>query len=197
MKRLFSFFLLVGFLFISACSGSRSTTHNPRCLTCVGTSLGYQVSPSGDGFGISIIKNDDDGIQFAYAFAESENQGTVAITPDARETATVLLNYFGNENYTLTNQTSVWLSTDVFYALKRGESVALGLGNGDSGLFSGGEVERTNYDVLLPNGETLSVRARRYTDEDKGYELIVLDDNDNPLILKMSVAFDVALVSTQ
>lgn len=193
--RLASVFLIACFV-LSACSGSRSR-NNPRCLTCVGTSLGYEISSSGDGFGVSIIQNDEEGIKFAYAFATSGNQGTVSISPTARESATSLLNYFDSDDYELRSQSSVWLPLDAFYALKQGEQVALGLGNGDSGLFEGGEGERTRYEVELPSGRMLDVRARRYTDQAKGYEIIVLDDNEDPLILSMSIAFDIALVSTQ
>lgn len=189
--------LLVLGVVLAACSGPRTVEHDPTCLTCVGTSLGYHLSPENNGFGVNIMQNDEEGLMFAFAFANSDGAGTVRMSPLARESALTLMNYFGSEDYELTNTTSVWLSRSVFRDLTDGESVTLDLGGGDIGSFSEVDQESDRYDVTLPDGEALTVETRRFVDEQQGFELIVLDNEDDPLILKMSVAFDIELVRSQ
>lgn len=169
------------------------TAQESLCLNCEGVNLVYQVYyPNGLSytFVVSPYATDVDGLGF-YWFLAGNMSGQIEMTPQALAASEAMHNFFQDGSLvTLEESTSVWLSKDTFERLVADEVVTLDTGIGlkaftvvnrhPSGEFFG-QVDSRHFDLNSSPGY-LVLR----TDEDLS-EIFVLNDPENPLILKMDL----------
>jgi hypothetical protein len=121
------------------------------------------------------------------------SNGTVEISNEAIDTATTQRNKFSifGGDLLLENETSVWASRKVYQARKA--KVPLSIDCGDSGegrelLFF---VPNTTYQTQL-NDSAIMLPAL-YAETGRGNKYWILDDPENPIILKMTIEFNIQL----
>lgn len=140
----------------------------------------------------------NNGVTFKYKLTgEVGYAGTVTMSKEAITTAHDQMNKFGAEQVDLTEQTSVWISKEVFNEFKTKGSSMIDAnewkGRREFTLVSEPDSEDTWYPVEV-DGETKYLRCIKVEDKD-GNELWINDDENNPLILKMNVDFTIELKS--
>jgi tetratricopeptide (TPR) repeat protein len=135
------------------------------------------------------------GISFKYKMTGDVGiNGVVNISKEAIDTAHVQMNRFGNGDKNLTEETSVWLSNEVFNELKtKGESYI------NASIFSAQVFEVITEDdpyyAVTVDDETKYIKCIKIVSKsgDDSQELWINDDPKNPLILKMNLDFSIEL----
>lgn len=141
-------------------------------------------------FNVRIIENSRKELTFDWFMTEQPGMtGVVKVQAQGLQSATSYLNYFDfKSDYSLIDQSCVWLSRDIFQKLKNGEKVTLDLGKGLLADFLLVR-EKTNYIVPVSSryGDILGLSAIRIESPDGKYFFYVLDNPENPVILYMDL----------
>ena len=193
---------LVAALALTGCSAASPVASDapPAVATDVQSILSYTVEASGTTypFIVSVFQNDADGIAIRFDLGDGQAEGTVTMSADAVDTATIMSNRFTSRAYQLTDKTTVWLARGPFARLRAGETVGLDLGQGTWRDFSGACGE--TYTVGTAGGGSYTVPACRFSTANEGAQqtLVVADNAAQPLILSMETGmFSVALATAR
>jgi hypothetical protein len=159
-----------------------------------GTGLAYNVNTENSDYQyIVIIKELYPKLSFRWDMTfPVRSDGNVEISQEAMDTATQQRNkfsIFGSELY-LEDETSVWVSRKVYQALKAQEPISINCGDNDENellIF----IKNTLYRTQL-NDSTVQLPAL-YAETEKGNKYWILDDPDNPIILKMTIEFNIQM----
>jgi hypothetical protein len=160
-----------------------------------GTGLAYSVNTEGADYQYIIVINGlypELSFRWDMTFPIRTN-GTVKISQEAMDTATTQRNKFSvfGSDLLLEDETSVWISRKVYQALKAKMPVLINCGDNDEV----GELlffkANTNYKTQL--NDLVVLLPALYAETGKGNKYWILDDPDNPIILKMTIEFNIQL----
>ncbi len=140
-------------------------------------------------------------LKFNWSMADQNSdmdKGTVMMSKAALDTAHEMRNKFSNgENYSLNNQTTVWVSRAVFDDItKKGESKINADGVWRTYKLVPNDVDESYYYGMFTYNEGGGKRLQLLhimSDDDMHYEIWINNDRDNPLIAKMIVDFTITL----
>ena len=161
-------------------------------LFAKGVTLVYQVDFRGEQYQFIVTIGDKaPDLKFAWAMTEPVGgKGDVIIREKALKEATTQMNYFGDGAHDdLTNSTSVWVSKAVWTALKGSKPIDIDTGGGAETLtYKAGE----KYKVKVGDKEIeLPVL---YGETSQNSKFWILDDENEPIILKMDLIWKIWLV---
>lgn len=152
----------------------------------VGTKLTYAANFMGKkcDFIVTLTGKEAGGITFDYNMTDADKTtGSVSISPDAVSTAIKQNNYFVGGKMQLREATAIWLSNKVYNNLKNGAA------NIDIG--SGSEVltlkEKVKMSVKM-GGKNKEVKVL-YAETQTGHKFWILDDKNNPVVLKFDTGW--------
>ena len=168
----------------------KSTKKDLSEFMATGTSFFYTVDKSYD-FIVQLTELSDKLI-FDYEMKKTEFRpslfGTIVMDKTSLESATQQYNSFSGGYTELENTTSVWLSKSVYQSLKNRKEVSIASGYADEIL----TFVRNETMVLSVNDSFVEINVL-YGETDNGHKYWILDNPDYPLIVKMSIGFDVEL----
>ncbi len=151
------------------------------------TILHYQVkTDAGETylFDVKVSKFGAAGIKFTWEmiFTNNKSNGTVTIYKAALETATAYRNYFANKsNVQLTKESTVWMSKKNYKDLIAQKESSLSL---DFNIQNYKWAKNTAYSASIL-GKTTNLSAFEIKSTTTDNYLIILKEENNPLILKM------------
>jgi hypothetical protein len=175
--------LLVAALALSACASTRVAPASP--LAQPGAVLTYDVvaGPQTYPFEVTVRQNDEAGTAFAFDLGGGTAQGVVSMTPGAREAAARgMMNQFQTRDYTLDEQTSVWMARDDVRRLKAGETVAITVDGQSPTAFT---LDGCATTAVVLDGVSTDLPTCRYTGAG-GRFVVAVDNEQDPLILDMN-----------
>lgn len=162
----------------------------------VDSQLAYNVDFGGEKYQFIVeLKQKEPDLIFDYNFSMgSGKQGKVTITKDALQTARGQHNYFAGGEQTLSAQTTVWLSQVVYKEAKQnGKTTMATIESGDMKNIDYTLVGTEKMDLQL-NGENISLPCLHLRSTDgRDFEYWVWDNPKDPLILKMSIGWGIAI----
>lgn len=127
-----------------------------------------------------------------FSFDMTNKRGTdgmVTMTPGALDTARVQVNTFGNRKDTFSdNQITVWVSRRVMKELMENDSSEFNPGafmSGSSMFYKRG-IKTYKYEL---NGVPQKIEICVASDKDNKYSFWLLNDPENPLIIRMDVGW--------
>jgi len=152
--------------------------------------LRYYLHNSGNDYEFIIdIKSLGDEIEFDWWMTRpASNEGSVKMTEDALNNAISQKNSFHGGYDELSYQTTVWVSKKVYNALKNKHSIEV-YPEGSEEMLS--YVSDYDYPVIV-DGKKIVVKTL-YAEGDLGDKFWILDDAENPVILKMVVSFNIEI----
>jgi hypothetical protein len=155
-----------------------------------GTKLRYYLHNSGNDYEFIVdIESLGKEISFNWWMTEpASNSGSVKMTEKAVNEAVWQQNYFRGGHDDLDTKTTVWVSKKVYNALKNKEEVEIFPENTSVILTY---VEDRDYTVMV-NGKKRDFKCL-YAEGDNGDKFWILDDPDNPVILKMVISFNIEI----
>ena len=178
---LFSFFLLLTLAPVFLFAGG------PKLK--VGSKYVYEVDFNGSKYDFIVeVRSLEMGMKFKYLMTnDSRTGGMVSISPSALAEAHALNNYFTGGEMRLKDKTTVWVSQAVYTEFKAGStSVNTGVG------FETLTLKSTEKMVVSFRGKDKKVKAL-YGETDQGNKFWILDDEKNPLILKMDLGWTISI----
>jgi hypothetical protein len=159
-----------------------------------GSDLFYKVTMGSSTYNFDLNMNYfAKSISFDYDLGVSKS-GTIYMSEEALESATNLYNYFSGGYKELKNETSVWISKQLFNDLKSGKSIEIGLGNNTKEIFKfvryetfsfGEKTDKTAYQIPV-----FIVRS-----ETSKKEIWIANDPKNRLIVMMDLDFRIDLIN--
>lgn len=172
-----------------------------------GSVLTYEVKAGKDIYNFIITVNSalpDSSLEFSYTMGAPANKnGIVMISENALNTSHKLVNFFGGGEMKLEDATTIWISKQVFH-----EAIEAGGGFATDILFDNDKVA-THFAMIVPdeeeykiNGKMMKIKTVQMTETkfnettqelDYGKMVGVLDNSRNPLILFLSIGFEVQL----
>ncbi len=177
---------------LTGCASKKNVVATDALNTAAsGQTLEYLVDNERE-FQIDIVYAGDDGLEFDWSFPENDLYGTIVVTGWALDNSAKMYNYFSpsEEKEVLTEETSVWVSNYVFNAASKGEGVTIFTGESDV-YFE--PIGNDTYTFTV-DGQPTKADAIVLADEDgQNHKIWILDNADNPLILRMDIEFSVAL----
>lgn len=166
----------------------------------------WAVSSFGGNFNFKVINltgNADDSLAFDWLMTSGPNMnGHITITKDAMEKATAQNNNFGPDlkNAVLTDKTAIWISKAVFNGFKKNGSCKMDVGNGEEvftvvpDAINKKDKESFNSRIKVnDNWKYLNTFHIKNTDGSR--QLWILNDVQNPMIVKMDIGFTLSLKS--
>jgi hypothetical protein len=163
---------------------------------CPGTGLTYQVNThEGDYQYIVSIKELYPGLSFRWDMTfPVRADGTVAISMEAMDIATTQRNSFSifGGDLELEDETSVWVSKKVYRALKAQNPVSINSGSSDKNEIL---IYLTNTTYQTQLNDSVVQLPALYAETDAGNKYWILDNADNPIILKMTIQFNIQLTN--
>lgn len=161
-----------------------------------GSDLLYEVNAEGEkySFDLNINQFSTNYISFDWDM-DGTRSGTVSMTQKPLETATKLMNYFTGGYSELKDETSVWISQQLFKDLKTGKTVEINLGKGNVKKFRNNGYE--GYCFKDKDGKEICINTLVVWDEDMKQEIWIADDPNNRLIVKMDIGFEINLIEIQ
>ncbi len=151
----------------------------------------------------NLTGNAVDSLSFDWLMTNGPNMnGHIIITKDALEKATIQNNNFGPDlkNVTLTDKTTVWISQAVFNELTKKGSCKIDVGAGEE-IFTAvtdvaGKRDEESFDLKIPiNGDAKYLNTFHIKNAAGSRQLWILNDIQNPMIVKMDIGFLLALKS--
>lgn len=191
MKNLIPFLALL--FFLTSCA-SKKKLAQAKITFIEGSNLFYEVRMGGEkyNFDLNINEFSDDVISFDWEMG-GERSGTIAMNNPSLSNATSLFNYFSGGYKLLKNQTSVWLSKQLFKDLKSGKAVEIDLGNGNKEIFKYQEPETFSFGNK-GDGVPHNIPVIVIANEDASKEIWIMNDPQNRLIVMMNLDFRIDLV---
>jgi hypothetical protein len=162
----------------------------------VDSQLAYNVDFGGNKYQFIVeLKQKDPNLVFDYNLSMgSGKQGKVTIVKEALQTARGQQNYFAGGEQTLSTQTTVWLSQVVYKEAKEKGKTTMATGESGDMRFVDFTVVGTEKMELQLNGENISLPCLHLRSTDgRDFEYWVWDNPKDPLILKMSIGWGLAI----
>lgn len=160
-----------------------------------GMVLVYQVDNQNQKYNFTInLEEISPSIVFTFKMSNARNtSGKITISKEALKNAVAQYNYFQNNEVTLDKQTTVWISKKVWTNLKKRKKSNISTNSGEMNLKLLEWVNNQDYSVIM-NGNELSLKSMYcITKDSNSYKYWILDDVNNPLILKMELNFSIEL----
>lgn len=162
----------------------------------VDSQLAYNVDFGGNKYQFIVeLKQKEPDLVFDYNLSMGAGkQGKVTITKEAMESARGQQNYFAGGEQKLSAQTTVWLSQVVYKEAKeKGKTTMATVESGDMKNIDYTLVGNEKMELQL-NGETINLPCLHLKSTDgRDFEYWVWDNPKDPLILKMSIGWGIAI----
>jgi hypothetical protein len=134
----------------------------------------------------------------------NDNNGHIKITAAAMKSAMAQNNYFGPrlKNATLTDKTTVWISQQVYADIAKKGTAKMDVGNGAE-IFTvvtdkDGEAEKESFkDPIKVKGSEKTVTTFHIKNNDGSRQLWILNNPQNPVIIKMDLGWTIILKSVE
>jgi hypothetical protein len=192
MKTIIKIACLMGILVLKSTVGFSQTQ---EFSLSKGMVLVYQVDNQNQKYNFTInIEEISPSIVFTFKMSNARNtSGKITITKEALKNAVAQYNYFQNNEVTLDKQTTVWISKKVWTNLKKRKKSNISTNSGEMNLKLLEWVNNQDYPIIM-NGNELSLKSMYcITNDSNSYKYWILDDVNNPLILKMELNFSIEL----
>jgi hypothetical protein len=165
-----------------------------------GDTLVYAVNSNGQQYNFLVIPNKFDigkGADFNWVMTDPINRkGRVTITPAGLKNGKKLINMFTGGDLKLTDASSVWLPTDNFKDITKGDT-KIALDNGELETFSSPETDAVTPTINY-KGKEISLDGFAIESKPGGNagrkELWVLNITNNLLIIKMDLGWTIELM---
>jgi hypothetical protein len=170
-----------------------------------GTKLEYGIGESTH-FNVNITQLSSSGYAFKYQFVESEKEGTVNMSKDAIKKSNNLFNYFSGGEVSLTDQTSVFVSNDLWNQIQAQDTVTVDCGGqigavnfqiAHSAKIEAGSKDDTDRLQVPINGvNTYLLNYDILIREEEGqptYMILIVKNGGRPIILAMKLDFEIAI----
>lgn len=156
-----------------------------------GTELVYDVAAQGTEYEFHVVLEEaDEGRSFSWSMTEPvSTQGWVDMSPEALKIGRAQVNAFTGGRLELAEATTVWLSQAVYAELKEKQRARVVL-DGEEVELVVGETHPFPVTIMGPESAPVPLYA---ASEDGGHAYWILDDPDNPLILKMDHGWTISL----
>ncbi len=188
----FSFLLLSLFLF-SSCTTTGKLA-KAGIVLIEGSDLYYEVNAGGQKYSFDLNMNEFSDLNISFDWdMGGVKSGTVAMYGQSLIDSKDLFNYFSGGYTPLTDQTSVWISKQLFKDLKAGKSVEIGLGNGVKESFTYQGPETYSFGDRK-DGVPYDIPVFIVATKDGKKEIWIADDPQNRLIVMMDIGFRIDLV---
>jgi hypothetical protein len=162
----------------------------------VDSQMAYNVDFGGNKYQFIVeLKQKEPDLVFDYNLSMGGGKiGKITITKDAMQTARGQQNYFAGGEQKLSAQTTVWLSQVVYKEAKEnGKTTMATVESGDMKNIDYTLVGTEKMDLQL-NGENITIPCLHLRSTDgRGFEYWVWDNPKDPLILKMSIGWEIAI----
>ncbi|MBN3034368.1 MAG: hypothetical protein JW861_02190 [Bacteroidales bacterium] len=173
-----------------------------------GTIFVYQVDYEGSVY-LFIIKLKHlsaDSVTMQWMMTHNMSGGTLTMTREALEKATAMMNYYSDGNYTLTDQTSGWVSQAAYRSLKEGKTVTFDMGEEEPLKFVAyfGDQDNKSFENALTEfpvvtdqrfGGVNAFPAIKLLNFNKMYSMMVSGWEDFPIVLSMNLGWSIRLVA--
>jgi hypothetical protein len=185
--------VLLNICLFSNCA-TKSKLAKAGIVLAQGAELNYKVNAGGEKYPFDVIINEISAktISFDWNMGETRS-GSIEMTEKVLTESKNLFNYFSRGHKKLENETSVWISSELFKALKAGSPVEIGLGKGVTETFKYKNSTSWSFGSK-PDGSTYEIPVFRVTSNDGEKEIIIADDPQNRLIVMMNLDFRIDLV---
>ena len=194
-------------IMISFCSIAFSQTAKPFAIADFKTAT-WEVNNDGNVY--SFIASNPKGavttdFEFDWAMTTGDNlNGHIKITAAAMKSAIGQNNYFGPrlKNATLSDKTTIWVSQDVFALLSKKGSAKMDVGNGEETFTvaewkTGNEDKAAFNDNVIVKGNDKTLVTLHVKNDDGSRQLWILNNAQNPLIVKMDLGWTIVLKSVK
>lgn len=194
MKKIALFFVVVVLAGFVTHSFSQENKTNDTWLKS-GSDLNYSVQSGTKNYNFNIsdllITHD---IAFSWKMTAPVNtSGKVAMKIDAIDTSKTIVNYFSDKSVqNLTDKTTVWISRKVYKLLLSQQTVNMTIDDKKETI----KYLRNEKYSLTIDGVATEVDVL-VAGSDTGSTFWILNDSQNPLIVKMSLAFTIELKSVK
>lgn len=157
-------------------------------------------------FTVSNLKGDTNSdFEFNWSMTSgTDMNGHIKLTRAAMEKAIAQNNYFGAslKNATLTDKTSVWVSKAVINDLIKNNKSKMDVGNGEEEFTLVPDIQNDRdpdgfADKIMVNGNEKFLNALHVQNADGSRQLWILNDANNPMIVKMDIGFKITLKSIE
>jgi hypothetical protein len=202
MKRIIPFTTALGLLFIF--SGSFAQTAKPFAIADFKVAT-WEVNNNGSSYSF-IVSNPKGSVATDFEFdwamtSDNDMNGHIKITQEAMKAALAQNNYFGPslKNATLTDKTTVWVSQAVFTNLKKTGTAIIDVGNGGE-IFTvvadGDNEDKAAFnDNVMVKGTEKTLVTLHVKNQDGSRQLWILNNQQNPVIVKMDLGWTIVLKS--
>lgn len=157
-------------------------------------------------FTVSNLKgNTNSDFEFDWLMTSgTDMNGHIKLTQAAMEKAVAQNNYFGAslKNATLTDKTTVWVSKAVINDLIKNNKCKMDVGNGEEEFTVLPDIQNDRDpdsfdDKVMVNGKEKFLNTLHVQNADGSRQLWILNDINNPLIVKMDIGFKIILKSIE
>ncbi len=205
MQKLIKASIAAGMLFL--CGTSFSQTAKPFAIADFKTAT-WEVNNDGSVYSF-IVSNPMGTVTSDFEFDWSMTTGTdmnghIKITRDAMKSAAAQNNYFGPrlKNATLTDKTTIWISQQVFTELTKKGNAIMDVGNGPevftAVMDKNGDAEKESFkDIIQVKGSEKTVTTIHVKNREGSRQLWILNNAQNPLIIKMDLGWTIVLKSVE
>ena len=187
------------------CNIAFSQTAKPFAITDFKTAT-WEVNNNGSVYPF-IVSNPKGSTVTDFEFNWSmgdDNNGHIKITAAAMKSAIGQNNYFGPslKNATLTDKTTVWVSQQVYTDLAKKGSAKMDVGNGPEVFTTvtdkDGDAEKESFkDAIKVKGNEKTVTTLHVKNTDGSRQLWILNNPQNPVIIKMDLGWTIVLKSVE
>jgi tetratricopeptide (TPR) repeat protein len=168
----------------------------------------WEVSASGNNYDFeasNLNGSTDSDFEFNWSMTSgSDANGHVKITKDAMEKATAQNNYFGPsmKNVTFTDKTTVWVSKTVINNLLTTGTCKMDLGGGEEEFTRVPNTTDERDDNVFETkinvkGQQKYLSTLHVKNADGSHDVWILNDANNPMIVKMRIEWEITLKSIE
>jgi hypothetical protein len=202
MKKMIPFTTVLGLLFIFASSFAQ--TAKPFAIADFKTAT-WEVNNNGSSYSFT-VSNPKGSVATDFEFdwamtSDNDMNGHIKITQEAMKAALAQNNYFGPslKNATLTDKTTVWVSQAVFTNLKKTGTTMMDVGKGGETFTvvanDDNEDKAAFNDNVMVKGTEKTLVTLHVKNPDGSRQLWILNNQQNPVIVKMDLGWTIVLKS--
>jgi hypothetical protein len=202
MKKMIPFTTVLGLLFIFASSFAQ--TAKPFAIADFKTAT-WEVNNNGSSYSFT-VSNPKGSVATDFEFdwamtSDNDMNGHIKITQEAMKAALAQNNYFGPslKNATLTDKTTVWVSQAVFTNLKKTGTAMMDVGKGGETFTvvanDDNEDKAAFNDNVMVKGTEKTLVTLHVKNPDGSRQLWILNNQQNPVIVKMDLGWTIVLKS--
>ena len=197
ISLLVSVFVLFAFYCSTQIDLDDEMMNGSTLMTMPGHTFVYEVDYYGEKYDFMVTVNEiGDGIKFDYEMTNAaKTKGSVSMSKDALENATVQNNIFSGGELDLTDQTTVWLSKKVFMDLVENGKSTISTDGGETETEIGDATPMHDYQIYNAiSDETFDDISYIYVQSlDGAVAYWIHMSKYNPLILKMDIGWTITL----